>query len=178
MVQETSGRQIEGQMWDNAESVSLVDDKGIIRAISRNEDEDPIKEGVGTDILYRVTSDSMPLAVEALARSRAGEECELLVAAVADAGYEFWNRVVVKPSPEGEGWVLVHSRRLPRSWEVLSAREKEVIAALHQFGLNSKKAARQLGITINTLNAHRRSITAKCRLDGVGDFWVFVERCR
>lgn len=165
-------------MWDNAESFSLVDEKGIIRAIARNEDEDPIKEGVGTDILYRVTPESMPLALDALSGARDGEERELLVAAVADAGYVFWNRVVVKPSPEGEGWVLVHARRLPRSWDALSTREQEVIGALHATRLNPKKAARALGISLNTLNAHRRSIITKCGLEGVGDFWVFIERCR
>lgn len=165
-------------MWNNAESVSLVDDQGIIRAMSRNEDEDPIREGVGTEILYRVTSESMPMAVEAIAKARSGEECELLVSAKADAGYVFWVRAVVKPSPMGKDWVIVHARRLPRPWGALSLREQEIIAALHASGLNSKKAARALGITINTFNAHRRSITTKCQLDGVGDFWVFVERCR
>ncbi|MGI9428699.1 MAG: LuxR C-terminal-related transcriptional regulator [Bythopirellula sp.] len=165
-------------MWNNAESVSLVDDQGIIVAISRNEVEDPIKEGVGTEILYRVTPDSLPLAVEAIAKARGGEECELLVSAEADAGYVFWVRAVVKPSPVGDRWVIVHSRRLPRAWGSLSTREREVVAALHASGLNSKKAARALGVSINTFNAHRRSITTKCDLDGVGDFWVFVERCR
>ena len=165
-------------MWNNAESVSLVDDKGIIRAISRNEEEDPIREGVGTDILYRVTSESIPAAIDALNKARCGEESDLLVAAVADAGYVFWNRVVVKPSPEGDQWVLVHSRVLPRSWDRLSPRERTIIHALHACGMNPKKAARRLGITFNTLNSHRRSITNKCNLQGVGDFWVFVERCR
>jgi DNA-binding CsgD family transcriptional regulator len=165
-------------MWNHAESVSLVDDRNIIRAISRNEDEDPIREGVGTEILYRVTAESLPLAVAALAKARGGEEFELLVSAEADAGYVFWVRAVVKPSPVEKDWVIVHSRRLPRAWGSLSVREKEIVAALHASGLNSKKAARALGITINTFNAHRRAITTKCQLDGVGDFWIFVERCR
>jgi DNA-binding CsgD family transcriptional regulator len=49
---------------------------------------------------------------------------------------------------------------------------------LHESGMNPKRTARKLGITENTLNAHRRSICQKCSLQGVGEFWVFVERCR
>jgi DNA-binding CsgD family transcriptional regulator len=44
--------------------------------------------------------------------------------------------------------------------------------------MNPKRAASRLGLSVNTLNAHRRSICQKCRLRSVGDFWVFVERCR
>jgi len=165
-------------MWNNAEVVSLVDENGIIRAISRNEAEDPIQEAIGKEVVYRVTPESLPEAQKALSKAQLGEETELLVSAQADAGYIFWNRVVVKPSPEGDKWVLVHSRVLPRSWGTLSSREQDIIKTLHSFALNPKKAASKLGITINTLNAHRRSICQKCQLDGVGDFWVFVERCR
>ena len=165
-------------MWANAEIVSLVDEQGVIRAVSRNEEEDPIYEAVGVDILYRVTPETLPQAREALAKARQGEECQVLVAAEADAGYIYWSRAVVRPAPEGEGWVLVHSRVLPRSWQELSDRERDVIEALHREGMNPKRAARTLGISVNTLNAHRRSICQKCRLDGIGDFWVFVERCR
>ena len=165
-------------MWANAETVCLVDEQGMVRAISRNDDEDPIREGVGVNILYRVTPESLPVATEALERGRRGESCELLVAAEADAGYIFWSRVVLRPAPEEEGWLLVHSRRLPRSWQDLSPRERDVIEALHHSGMNPKRAARELGISANTLSAHRRSICQKCRLEGVGDFWVFVEQCR
>lgn len=165
-------------MWENAEAVSLVDDKGVIRAVSRNEEEDPIREAVGKDILYRVVPESVQAVQEAFAATQRGEEVELMVATRADAGYVYWNRVVAKPSPEDDGWVLVHTRRLPRSWGELSERERDVVGALHTCGMNPKRAARELGISVNTLNAHRRSICQKCRLNGVGDFWVFVEQCR
>lgn len=82
-------------MWANAEIVSLVDEEGVIRAVSRNESEDPIYEAVGVDILYRVTPETLPQAQEALAKARAGEECQVLVAAEADACYVYWSRAVV-----------------------------------------------------------------------------------
>lgn len=74
--------------------------------------------------------------------------------------------------------MLVHSRVLPRSWQELSDRERDVIETLHREDMNPKQAARALGISVNTLNAHRRSICQKCQLNGIGDFRVFVERCR
>jgi FixJ family two-component response regulator len=108
----------------------------------------------------------------------AGKETEVLIALVADDGHTFWSRVRLTRSPVEDSWVLLHARRLPRSWQLLSEREREVIAALNDSGLNPKRAAKQLGIALNTLNAHRRSISQKCQLQGVGEFWVFVERCR
>ena len=165
-------------MWNNAEVVSLVDQHDVVRAVSRNEDEAPIRRVIGRRVLELVREDCLAACKAALKAAREGRETELLVASHADDGYVFWSRVRIMQCPSEESWVLVHARRLPRSWALLSGREQEIIVALHETGLNPKRAARQLGVTMNTFNAHRRSICRKCKLNGVGDFWVFVERCR
>ena len=165
-------------VWDNAEVVALLDGEGYIRAVSRNEDEAPIRNVLGKQAMHRVKEDSIGPAREAIQKAMKGETSELLVSATADKGYEFWSRLQVMPSHLEDLPVLVHIRRLPRSWGNLSSREKEVVHALHNTGMNPKRASKELGISENTLNAHRRSICQKCQLDGVGDFWVFVERCR
>jgi FixJ family two-component response regulator len=82
------------------------------------------------------------------------------------------------PSPGQNSWVLFHFRRLPKSWRLLSPRERDVVHALHDADMNPKRAASNLGLSVHTLNAHRRSICQKCRLRSVGEFWVFVEHCR
>lgn len=165
-------------MWDNAEVVSLVDQQNVVRAVSRNEDEAPIQRVIGRRVLELVREDCLKACEAALQAARDGRETNLLVAAHADDGYDFWSRVRIMPCPSEESWILVHARRLPKSWGRLSQREQEVIGALHDARLNPKRAARQLGVTMNTFNAHRRSISRKCKLKGVGDFWVFVEHCR
>ena len=165
-------------MWDNAEVVALLDRQWYVRVVSRNEEEAPIKNVLGTRATNRIHEDSVKEIEEALQAVLAGEEREVMVASYADEGYVFWSRVKLLPSHLEDTPILVHLRRLPRSWTLLSTREQEVIHALHRSGLNPKRAARILGISGHTLNAHRRSICQKCRLDGVGDFWVFVERCR
>ena len=178
LVQSVIRARGERKVWDNAEVVALLDREGIVRVVSRNEEEAPIKNVVGKPALAPVVKESYADAEAALQRALAGEEQELFVAARADAGYVFWSRLQLLPSHLPEMPVLVHIRRLPREWGELSAREQEVVHALHDAGMNPKRAARELGISENTLNAHRRSISQKCHLDGVGDFWVFVERCR
>lgn len=165
-------------MWDNSEVVALLDKEGYVCAVSRNEEEAPVRHVMGKDALERVRADLLDQAREAVQAAKAGKTTELLLAAKADEGYEFWSRVEIMPSHLEELPVLVHVRRLPRNWGELSQREKEVIQALHVTAMNPKRAAKNLGISENTLNAHRRSICQKCQLDGIGDFWVFVEHCR
>ena len=82
------------------------------------------------------------------------------------------------PSPVPESPVLFHFRRLPRDWDRLSPRERDVVHALHDTSMNPKRAAGKLRMSVHTLNAHRRSICQKCGLQSVGEFWVFVEQCR
>ena len=163
---------------DHAEVVALVDENDIVRTISRNEEEALIRDVLGKPILYRIHPDHLERAQAALDTARSGEEIETFVSSIADDGLVYWSRARLTQSPLNESWVLIHARRLPRAWQLLSEREREVVRTLHQAGLNPKRAAKQLKITLNTLNAHRRSITQKCKLQGVGDFWVFVERCR
>lgn len=165
-------------MWENAEAVALLDKNGQVCAISRNEDEAVIRNVVGMRIIERVHPNSLESAREALETALKGKVSETSIAAYADDGTVFWSRVRCQPSPLEECPVLVHTRRLPQGWGVLSPREQELIKALHDSGMNPKRAAKQLGISLNTLNAHRRSICQKCELKGVGDFWVFVEHCR
>lgn len=165
-------------MWENAEVVVLLDRDGHVCAVSRNEEEAPIQDVLGKHALEAVHEDHKVIGQQAIESALAGKQTDVMVAAHADAGYVFWNRVSVLPSPLEEVPILLHIRRLPRSWGLLSAREQEVIHALHKSRMNPKRAAKQLGITQNTLNAHRRSICQKCQLNGVGEFWVFVERCR
>ena len=166
-------------MWNNAEVVALIDKQGCVRAISRNEEEAPIHDAIGHSVVEeRVIEACKPAARKALAAALAGQEVRLEVGAIADDGHVFWNKVRLMPSPLSEYPVLLHVRRLPKSWGDLSQREKDVICTLHDTSMNPKRAAKQLGITLNTFNAHRRAISQKCDLSGIGDFWVFVERCR
>jgi DNA-binding NarL/FixJ family response regulator len=165
-------------MWDNAEIVALLDKEGHVCAVSRNEEEAAIHNILGMQVIERVHPDSLSIAREAMQAALAGEEKEVLVAAYADEGFVFWSRVRFTRSPIPDKPLLLHARKLPRSWGQLSSREQELIQALQKSGMNPKRAARQLGITVNTLNAHRRSICQKCGLKGVGDFWVYVEHCR
>ena len=165
-------------MWENAEVVVLLDREGYVRAISRNEEEAPIQDVLGKRMLEMIHEDCQAAARQAMQSALAGVETEVLLTAYADAGYVFWSRVRFLQSPLEEISLLLHLRRLPRSWGRLSPREQEVINTLHEAHMNPKRAAKQLGITQNTLNAHRRSICQKCQLKGVGEFWVFVEQCR
>jgi DNA-binding NarL/FixJ family response regulator len=165
-------------MWDNAETVALLDREGFVRAVSRNEEEAEIRHVLGLRVIERVHPNSYEVARDALQGALNGKERDVMVAAFADDGSVFWSRVRCSPSPVPELPVIVHTRKLPRRWGILSPREQELIAALHETGMNPKRAAKELGITLNTLNAHRRSICQKCDFHSVGDFWVFVEHCR
>ena len=165
-------------MWDNAEVVVLLNSEGRVRAISRNEDEALIRNPIGMGIMESVHPDSQTAAEAAFRAALDGVSSTVLLCFVADDGRLYWSRSVVRPSPLKEAAVLVHSRRLPNEWGSLTQREREVIGALHEADMNPKRAARRLGISQHTLNAHRRSITKKCQLKSVGDFWIFVERCR
>jgi DNA-binding CsgD family transcriptional regulator len=165
-------------MWQNAEIVGLLDCDGRIRFISRNEEEALIHNVVGQligDLLSPISIESFEAAFQAAIR---GNETQVLLAGIADEGFEFWGRAHLGPSPEPKAPVLFHLRRLPRPWSLLSEREKESIDALNASRMNSKQAAKKLGISCHTLNSHRRSICRKCGLHGVGEFWIFVERCR
>ena len=166
-------------MWHNAEAVAILDADGYVRGISRNEEEAVIRDVVGMKVIEERAIDTCKQdALKAFHDALDGKETELEVGAIADSGKTVWSKIVVKPSPLPETPVLLHARGLPESWGILSQREKEVIKSLHDAELNPKQAARMLGISLNTFNAHRRAIAQKCGLTGVGDFWIFVERCR
>jgi DNA-binding CsgD family transcriptional regulator len=166
-------------MWNNAEVVALLDEQGYVRAISRNEEEAVIRNVIGMRIIEeRAVASCKQATLKAFDDALNGKETELEVGAIADDGHITWSKVRLKPSPVTATPVFLHARGLPDSWGVLSEREKDIVSALHQTQMNPKLAAKQLGITLNTFNAHRRAITQKCDLQGVGDFWIFVERCR
>jgi DNA-binding CsgD family transcriptional regulator len=165
-------------MWQNAEVVGLLDGHGRIRLVSRNEEEALIHDVVGQLICDLLSPVSIELFVAAFQAAMRGEESQVLLAGLADEGFVFWGRVHLGPSPEPTAPVLFHLRRLPRPWALLSEREKESIDALNASRMNAKQAAKKLGISCHTLNSHRRSICRKCGLHGVGEFWIFVERCR
>jgi DNA-binding CsgD family transcriptional regulator len=165
-------------MWHHAEVAALLDREGRLTVVSRNEQEALISNVVGRPIVDMLTPESVPRFKQAFNAALAGEEVEALLSGVADEGFIFWGRVRLMPSPESESPVLLHMRRLPVSWGKLSSREQDVIRVLNETNMNAKRAARQLGISLHTLNSHRRSICQKCDLQGIGDFWVFVQRCR
>ena len=165
-------------MWDHAEVAGRLDQQGRVRVVSRNESEAPVRNVMGRRVIEMLVPESHQPFLQAFGEALHGGEAEVLLAGVADAGYLVWGRVRLMPSPEAGSPVLFHMRRLPKQWQQLSPREREVIQALNDLGMNAKRAARQLGISVHTLNAHRRSICRKCDLNGVGDFWIFVQRCR
>jgi DNA-binding NarL/FixJ family response regulator len=165
-------------MWQNAEVVGLLDRQGRVRVVYRNEDEALIHDVVGQLVCDLLAPASVELFEQAMESALRGEETQVLLAGVADEEFVFWGRAHLRPSPDPTSPVLFHLRRLPRFWDRLSEREKGVVDALNATNMNAKRAARQLGISLHTLNSHRRSICRKCELHGVGEFWVFVERCR
>lgn len=165
-------------MWENAEIVGLLDRQGCVRVISRNEAEALVHHVVGRNIREMLAPDSQQKFEAAFQAALAGDKIHVLLSGVADEGFVFWGRVYLMASPETNSPVLFHMRRLPRQWEQLSERERTVIEALNAAEMNAKRAAKRLGISIHTLNSHRRSICHKCNLSGIGEFWIFVERCR
>lgn len=165
-------------MWQNAEVVGLLDSQGCVRVVSRNEEEALVQQVVGRDIREMIAPASQATFEESFQTALGGGESQALLAGVADEGFIFWGRVQLSPSPETDSPVLFHLRRLPRQWSSLSERERDAVDALNATKMNSKRAAKALGISLHTLNSHRRSICRKCGLHGVGEFWVFVERCR
>jgi DNA-binding CsgD family transcriptional regulator len=165
-------------MWNHTEVVALLDKQSRVCVISRNEDESPIQHVVGKRVVDLLCEDSRQDFESAFGQALQGAEDYAVISAMNDHGHVVWVRARFMPSPVAEMPVLFHFRRFPRGWQHLSLREREVIHALHESGMNPKRTARKLGITVNTLNAHRRSICQKCGLQGVGEFWVFVERCR
>lgn len=165
-------------MWQNAEVVGLLDREGRVRVVYRNETEAMVRDVIGHPIRSFAAPGSIEPFEKAFQAALRGEESLLLLEGIADEGFTFWGRANVGPSPEPSSPVLFHFRRLPLAWSLLSTREREAIDALNTARMNGKRAAKQLGISLNTLNSHRRSICRKCQLHGVGEFWVFVERCR
>ncbi len=165
-------------MWEQGEVVALLDPQARVTVVSRNEEEAPVASVVGRSLLELLAPESLSDFQQAFHRVLSGEEIVTLWAGVADEGYVFWARVRLLPSPEASSPVLFHMRRLPKAWGKLSERERDVVDALNLAGMNAKRAANQLEISLNTLNAHRRSICQKCELHGVGDFWVFIHQCR
>jgi DNA-binding NarL/FixJ family response regulator len=165
-------------MWKHAEVVGLLDRSGRVCAVTRNEEEAVVKDVVGRDIREFISPESRAALEASFQAAIQGQETDVLLAGIADDGTTVWSRARLKKSPEPTAHVLLHLRRLPRSWDRLSPRERSVIEALNATEMNSKRAARQLGISVHTLNSHRRSICRKCQLSGVGEFWIFVEHCR
>ena len=102
-------------MWSRAEGVALLDEDGIVRAVSRNEDEARIRHVIGTKVIEeRAIEVDKPKAIEAFQAALEGKETELELGAIADYGQVIWGRIVLKPSPLPETPVLLHSRSL--SW--------------------------------------------------------------
>lgn len=165
-------------MWNHAEVAGLLDRDGRVCLVSRNEQEAPVRNLVGKCAVDLVLDEFREAVEAAVCNALAGVETHSIVAGMADAGYVVWGRVRILPSPLPEAPVMFHLRRLPKTWDLLSPRERDVVHALHDAFMNPKRAARNLGMSVHTLNAHRRSICQKCRLNSVGDFWVYVERCR
>jgi DNA-binding NarL/FixJ family response regulator len=165
-------------MWDNAEVAGLLDGEGRICLISRNEREATVRNVLGRRAIDLLREESRADFETAFSQAAAGGDVLTLLSGIADAGYVVWARTRMMPSPVQKSWVLFHYRRLPRSWQLLSPRERDVVHALHNAGMNPKRAASSLGLSVHTLNAHRRSICQKCGLRSVGEFWVFVEQCR
>ena len=165
-------------MWEHAEVVGLLDRQGCVRVVSRNEAEALVHCVVGRNIREMLSADSLQTFETAFEAALAGDKVQVLLAGVADEGFVFWGRVQLMASPETASPVLFHMRRLPRNWGQLSDRERTVIDALNAADMNAKRAAKRLGISVHTLNSHRRSICHKCNLSGIGEFWIFVERCR
>ena len=90
-------------MWQNAEIVGLLDCDGRIRFISRNEEEALIHNVVGrlvADLLSPASIESFEAAFQAAIR---GNQTQVLLAGLADEGFEFWGRAHVGPSPEPKG---------------------------------------------------------------------------
>lgn len=165
-------------MWSESEVAGLLDAEGRITVVSRNEDEARIHDVIGKRARDLLNPVSRPTLDKALAEVRRGHSAVICIAGTGDDGECFWCRAHLTPSPAEDAPVLFHLRRLPKAWHHLSDRERDVVHALHDCGMNPKRAARQLRMSVHTLNAHRRSISKKCDLRGIGDFWVFVERCR
>ncbi len=165
-------------MWEHAEVAGLLDEQGRVRVVSRNEAEAPIHNVLGRRVVEMLIPERHQPFQEAFDAALAGGEAEVLLAGMADASYLGWGRACMMPSPEPGSPVLFHMRRLPKQWEDLSPRERDVVQALNSAGMNAKRAAKRLGISVNTPNAYRRSIRHKCDVEGVGEFWIFVQRCR
>ena len=65
-------------MWENAETVAILDREGIVRAISRNEEEAAIKNVIGVRNLEERTVESCRAAArEAFENALNGNESEL-----------------------------------------------------------------------------------------------------
>ncbi len=165
-------------MWVQAEVVGLLDRDARVTVVSRNETEAPVSNVLGRPIVEILAPTSVGEFHIAFEQALGGNEVEALLAGIADEGHTFWGRVKLMPSPEASSPVLFHMRRLPIMWGKLSERERSVVRALNETSMNAKRAAKQLNISVNTFNSHRRSICHKCGLHGVGDFWVFVQQCR
>ena len=76
---------------------------------------------------------------------------------------------LLKRSPQemGEaslGWLEADERaRCSRVWSALTPRQREALQAFAE-GLSRKQAAERLGIALTTVDSHRKSILAECRL--------------
>lgn len=165
-------------MWEQAEVMALLDRDARVTVISRNEAEAQIVDVLGRSVADMVAPESRAAFKKAFAQALDGKKSENLLSGVADEGYVFWGRVCMMPSPEPASPVLFHMRRLPRAWGKLSEREQDVVRVLNETNMNAKRTAKRLGISVHTLNSHRRSICQKCNLQGIGDFWIFVQQCR
>ena len=76
---------------------------------------------------------------------------------------------LLKRSPQemGEasfGWLNEEERaRCRRIWEALTSRQREVLEAF-AAGLSRQEVAGRLGISVSTVDSHRDSVLAQCRL--------------
>jgi two-component system response regulator NreC len=74
-----------------------------------------------------------------------------------------------------ETWLVPQALKSTSAYELLGAREREVLKLLSQ-GSTSKEIARSLGLSVKTVETHRRNITQKVGLRSVAELTKYAVR--
>jgi DNA-binding NarL/FixJ family response regulator len=74
-----------------------------------------------------------------------------------------------------ESWTVSHASESSTAYELLGAREREVLRLLSE-GKTSKEIAKQLALSIKTIETHRRNITQKVGLHSVAELTKYAVR--
>ena len=74
-----------------------------------------------------------------------------------------------------ESWSVPHVSESSTAYEVLGAREREVLRLLSE-GKSSKEIAAELALSIKTVETHRRNITQKVGLHSVAELTKYAVR--